>query len=462
MELNSDFLKKLPFFHDLPDIEIDWLLQHGKILEITKNEKLFSLGDSTDDMFVILKGKIQVMLNYSGQLLPVAIHEPGTVTGLLPFSRMKKAPGNGTALEDATVLLVHRNVFPSMEKECPMLVQKCIELMKNRMREGERRQQQQEKLQALGKLSAGIAHEINNPASAIRRFTDLLDRQLGYLQEETINVMGLVNNGAILREAYNLLTQNASSVEKQTLSILERSGLEDEIGFWLEGHGMKDSLELSEDLVDMGVTEDDLEEVKATLKEKEIIPALRWIVAAYGAKKITADISESSKRIVDLVGSIKSYSHMDRANELEIVDIREGINSTIAMMHHKMKQKNISLKVSYPNDMPTIKGRVGELNQIWTNLIDNAIDALTTNGELRIVAEKQGDFIITDVIDNGSGIPEDIQSKIFDPFFTTKGVGKGTGLGLDIVFRIVKTHNGSIKVTSEEGLTKFSVCFPIA
>ena len=462
MKLDKNFLKNLPFINDLPDSEIDWLIEYGKVRRIAKKENLFSLGDNISEMFIVLEGRIQVMLNYSGQWLPIAVYENGAVSGLLPFSRMKKAPGSGIALEDSSVLLIHKNSFTSMEHEAPMLLKKCIDLMKDRTREGERRQQQQEKLQALGKLSAGIAHEINNPASAISRFADLLNKQLIELQEITMKMIDQVSNSDILKKAYEILTANIKSTESVHLSILERSTMEDEIGFWLEDHGIENSIDLSEELVDMGVSEDELEDLKDILKKSELEPIIQWIIATYNSNKITSEIAFGSKRIVNLVASVKSYSHMDRANELETIDLKEGIDSTLAMLNHRLKAKSINLKVNYLEEMPQINGRTGELNQVWTNLIDNAIDALETNGELKIEAEDQGEFIYIHFIDNGIGIPKGIKSKIFDPFFTTKSIGKGTGLGLDIVLRIIENHHGSINVSSENGITKFSVCLPIA
>ena len=246
-----------------------------------------------------------------------------------------------------------------------------------------------------------------------------------------------------------------------TLTLIERSSLEDEITDWLDDHDVPDSLDLAGPLVEYGFTVDDLDWVLDRVGEENIGGVTNWLVNNLVTEKLVMDISEASKRISTLVGSIKNYTHMDRGAGRENVRLSEGIRSTLTLLDHKLKAKHISVEMDVPDDLPMVCGYPGELNQVWTNLIDNAIDALPDGGKLTITGEVDREFVLTKVIDNGSGIPDDVKDKIFDPFFTTKGIGQGTGLGLDIVKGIVKHHNGSIKVQSQPGHTEFSVCIPI-
>lgn len=219
--------------------------------------------------------------------------------------------------------------------------------------------------------------------------------------------------------------------------------------------------EMAETFTEYGITTDDLDFVNAEVSDEFTEPVLQWLENVLTTERMVNEIQEASNRIANLINAVKSYSHMDGGGDKQRIALREGIQSTLTMLHFKLKTKHINVTVAAPNDLPKVNANPGELNQVWTNLIDNAIDALSDGGQLRIEARHEREFVITDIIDNGSGIPEDMVNMVFDPFFTTKEVGKGTGLGLDIVQRIIHQHNGKVSVESKPGHTVFSVCLPV-
>jgi signal transduction histidine kinase len=242
---------------------------------------------------------------------------------------------------------------------------------------------------------------------------------------------------------------------------LQRSEREEELAERLEEHGVEDAWEMVEMFVDAGLTADDLDDLAGQIAEPVRAMALTWSACGLSAARMVADIESSTARISELVSSIKTYSHMDRSPEHRPTDVREGLDNTLTMLSHKLKKKNVQLERDYQEDLPSIPANAGELNQVWTNLIDNALDALEEGGSLRVVARAEGGSVSVRLIDDGPGIPEEILARIFEPFFTTKGVGQGTGLGLDIALRIAKTHQGGIEVRSKPGRTEMCVRLPI-
>jgi signal transduction histidine kinase len=258
------------------------------------------------------------------------------------------------------------------------------------------------------------------------------------------------------------LRQAALERERPRLSALERSELEDALSGWLEEHGVTEGYQHAGALVEGGLTVADLETVEATVPEEALPDVIAWLEASLAADRLLSEIGGASSRISEIVASVKSYSHMDRAPAPEPTDVREGIDSTLVMMAHEIKTKSIRVARQDDPDLPQIPAQAGELNQVWTNLIDNAIDAMTEGGELRIETARDGDFVVVRVIDNGGGIPPEALPKIFDPFFTTKPVGEGTGLGLDISHRIVTQHRGQLTVASRPGRTEFTARLPIS
>ena len=249
--------------------------------------------------------------------------------------------------------------------------------------------------------------------------------------------------------------------EKTTLSLMERSSLEDEIADWLEEKNVEDSYDLAETFVAFGLTLQEMEKINKIVPDGFLSPVLVWVANNFNTERLVNDIEEAATRISNLVKAVKTYSHMDRAQEKEATDLHTGIRNTLTILNHKLKNKNIQVNENFQADLPPIKIFEGEMNQVWTNLIDNAIDAMDNGGKLELNTRQDREFVVVEIVDSGSGIPEDIIDSIFDPFFTTKPVGQGTGLGLDVVKKIIDQHNGQIKVHSAPGRTEARICLPI-
>jgi signal transduction histidine kinase len=373
---------------------------------------------------------------------------------------MTHYPGHTVAVEPSQVLRVKKSDFDEMLAISHELGQRLVAEMSNRVRGDVRLEQQREKMMALGRLSAGLAHELNNPAAAIRRTAANLAEQLTGHTALTMSMARRdLEQGAL--DAIEQLWHVARERGSPDLRPLERSERQEETADWLEAHGVADAWELASVFTDTGLRVTDLERFADAVPDVFLGEALAWVAGTIEVDRMVAEISSSAGRVSELVSSVKIYSHMDRSSEHKPTDVRQGLDNTLTMFRHRLKEKNIQLRRDYPDDLPAIPGNAGELNQVWTNLIDNAIDALADGGELRIEIGSDSWCVAVMIIDNGGGIPDDIRHRIFDPFFTTKDVGEGTGLGLDIARRIVHTHRGQIDVRSRRGRTEMVVRLPI-
>ncbi|MEM6830542.1 MAG: HAMP domain-containing sensor histidine kinase [Bacteroidota bacterium] len=335
--------------------------------------------------------------------------------------------------------------------------------MSARIRKFTKVEQQNDKMMALGKLSAGLSHELNNPSAAVVRSARALKKHLGLLPDKFKRVIKIRMDDAQVDAVNDLLFSKISS--SQTLSLMEKTELEEEVAEWLEDIGIEDGYELAENFVDFQLTTEDLEAIKTMVSDEDLPPVLEWVNQLFTTEKLVHEIEDASQRINDLVSSVKSYTHMDQAPERIPANIHTGIDNTITMLNHKINRANIKIDKQYEENLPLPKIFVSEMNQVWTNLIDNAIDAMKdTSGDhkLEVITRSEGEFVKTSIVDNGTGIPEEVIESIFDPFFTTKKIGEGTGLGLDVVQQIIKQHNGTIDVKSKPGRTEFKICIPLA
>ncbi len=456
---SAEWLQSLAIFSNVPEAQLQWFAGHTTQRKLAAGEVLFSEGAPVDAIYIIVSGRLNLV---SSQRRIAAFYEAGDVSGILPYSRMKAATSAGVAAIDTELL-----VFPAMhirDMICDHyeLTEALVHIMLSRVRDYTSLQQQNEKMMALGKLSAGLAHELNNPASAIVRDAQSLQKHLALVPDSFKAIMNIKVTGEQVDAVNDLLFQSLAK-ERPTLTLMQRSEREDELTDWLEEHDVADSSALAELFADFGFCPPDLDAFAAHIPRAFLTPVFKWVTDNIITDKMVGDIGEAAGRIATLIASIKSFTHMDRAQEAQYADIHTGIRNTLTMLGHKMRERKVTLAEHYDASLPPVKAMIGELNQVWTNLIDNAVDAMEgrAGAELRITTLKDGSFVRVTIADNGAGIPEDIRARIFDPFFTTKDIGKGTGLGLDVVQRIVQQHRGSVKVTSEPGRTEFVVCFPI-
>jgi signal transduction histidine kinase len=453
-------LKNVPTLSDLPDEVLQWLVDKCTFKLLQPGDYLFDKNDPIEKMNILLDGRIDIYFDQNGKKQPMIVQHGGSITGLLPFSRLKTAAGYGVAVEKTRVLELHKDHFKEIETVSYELMQRLVGLMTTRVRDFTTQQQQNEKLVSLGKLSAGLAHELNNPAAAMVRSSAELKKRLHNEPEKFKRITLLQLEPSQVDRVTELLASKTKSDKRKKLSLSERSSQEDEIADWLEDQGIPDGYQYAETLVEADFDTEDLEKIHEWVASA-LPTVLEWLDNALNTERLISEIEAAALRISTLVQSVKSYSHMDRGIDKEMTDLPEGIRSTLTMLGHKLKEKQIKVTLDFPDDLAQVCAFGGQLNQVWTNLIDNAIDAMENGGELIIKGHNDREFVVIQIIDNGSGIPQEALSKIFDPFYTTKPIGKGTGLGLDIVHKIMKAHNADIKVQSQPGQTEFKLCFPV-
>jgi signal transduction histidine kinase len=451
-------LRRVAVFADLPEEQISWFLGQSQEVEVQPGDIYVHQGDPADTMIVILEGQVQIRGEVGGDLFTRVI-EHGEVTGVLPFSRMKESPVTGRAITKGRILRFPASLFPELVQKTPVLAQRLVGLMSDRIREVTRIEQQRDRLAGLGKLSAGLAHELNNPASAAKRAASQLR-----------GLMHQVKNASHELGRKELTSEQRSQIEKLETALIGNddpppdaltvSTLEDQLDSLLRSHGQNDLWQLSAALARKGAKPELLEELFASLGAETARAALVRISSSLEIAGLLSEIESSTGRISDLVRAIKEYTFMDQA-PVQNVDIVKSLETTLTILNHKLKH-GVQVKRDYQK-MPLMVDSFGsELNQVWTNIIDNAIDAMGGKGELRLRTYREDGCVVIEIGDNGPGIPPDVQPHIFEPFFTTKGVGQGTGLGLDTVQRIVKKHRGSVQVVSQPGDTRFQILLPVA
>jgi signal transduction histidine kinase len=443
-----------------PRPELAWLAARGTLRRLEPGQVLSPKGGPIPGMFVILAGRVVIYVDRGAGPQKLIEWRDGDVAGLLPYSRVVSPPGDSVVQEPTEVLLIARDDVPAIVHDCPAITTILVHAMLDRARFFTSSGLHDEKMLSLGKLSAGVAHELNNPVAAIERGASLLEGRLEEAEQaaRALGASGLTEAQLVAVDAVR--TSCVDGREPGVLSAVQQAEREEALADWLDGHGVDSAL--AGPLADTPVTVEELERLAAAVNGAGLPAALRSMAASCAVRGIAGEIHEAARRISGLVAAIKGYTHMDQAVVAAPVDLVRGLANTVTVLNVKARSKAITVTVATPPDLPPALGFAGELNQIWSNLIDNALDASPNGGRVEVSARVERHRVVVRVVDDGAGIAPDVRDRMFEPFVTTKPVGKGTGLGLDIVRRLVTHNDAEIEVESAPGRTEFRVLLPIA
>lgn len=452
-------IRRTPLFAGLKDDQLD-CIQNGEVIDLPAGATLVEENAPAEFFFLNLEGEIRVLRQYDNQEVLLAVNKPGMYMGEIPL--LLDAPWHAIVRvsKPTRVFKLTEENFWRMLSACPSVAKEILKTAANRLRNLEGYSSQRQKLISLGTMAAGLAHELNNPAAAARRAAAQLHQTISSVQT-LICQLGKVlkpNDWERLLAAEQEATQRLN--EARLLDSLTRSDREESLARWLDEQGISEAWNLVSSFVSAGLDIEWLSALTKQLAPNSQAAALTWLDARLNLHLLLKLVDQSTGRVADLVKAIKSYTHMDQSPMQEI-NVHEGIESTLTMLGYKLK--NVQVVRAFDLSAPRIMAYGGELNQVWTNLIDNAIDAVNASGKICVGTFVEDNQLVVEVVDNGKGIPPEIQSRLFEPFFTTKSVGSGTGLGLLISNRIVANrHGGEIEFESKPGETRFKVRLPLA
>ncbi len=440
-----------------PREQLAWLAAHGRLLRLEAGPVAVAKTELIENLWIVLSGHLSIRIQRSSGSRKVMEWQSGDLAGFLPYSRMTAPPGDVTAEETTELLIVHRDNFREMARECHELTTTLVHAMLDRARIFTSSDLQVEKMASLGKLAAGLAHELNNPASAVGRTAEGLSAHLAEL-ELTARAVGAARFSETQLAALEGERTGCVGETRSILSPIERANRENAFESWLTRHGLEPAI--ADSLIDTPLDLNGLDELARDLDTRTLDLVIRYLSASCLTRRLAAEIESAASRISKLVAAVKRFTYMDQAAVPEPVDIGQGLSDTIAVLGAKARQKFVGVTLDVPPMLPTVLSVGGELNQVWLNLIDNALDAVPERGHVAITVTLESHFVVVRVVDDGPGIPVEIREKIFEPFFTTKPVGAGTGLGLEIAWQLVQRHKGEINVLSQPGRTEFAVSLP--
>ena len=443
-----------------PRAQLAWLAERSEMRHYAAGELIEHAGDPIDALWVVLEGHLDIRVQRGGGLRRVMEWRGGDLSGVLPFSRMRKTPGDTRAIAATELLGLSRAHFPDLIRECQELTAICVHVMLDRARHFRASDLHDEKLASLGRLAAGLAHELNNPASAVAsNAVALLDRLPAV--EVAFRSLGGCHLSQSELAAFLALRDRCLAGEPAVArSPLDFADRIEALGDWLKQRGI-DRAE-AEALAETGLEIGDFEAAARSLRPETLVSVLRALAAGCGTRRLVSDIERAATRVHELVAAVKGFTYMDQAMTPKPVDVARGLGDTLTVLRAKAKAASVQLLARLEPDLPAVVGLGGELNQVWANLIDNAIDAASPGGQVEVSAARQGEALVVRVVDSGAGIPEDLRTRVFEPFFTTKPVGEGTGLGLVIAHNLVLQHKGEIDIDSRPGRTEFRVTLPLS
>jgi signal transduction histidine kinase len=459
--MNLHDLRKSPLFEGLSDEELQKLMDMAEPVSLRAGDVLIKQGEMGDCAYVLIKGDFEVQKQTGQSLIKIDVRNPGDVVGEMAL--LSRAPRNATliAKTDGEVLRIPQEAFEQLLQSSTTAAMAVLHWVMSRLTQNESLLHQQEKMAALGTMSAGLAHELNNPAAAAQRSAS----QLRESQSRWLTLTHQLESAAIQQSQTEWLNDFVQEATHQfgtpaKLDALERIDRVDELQTWLEANGIESAWELAPAMVNFGWEVESLEKLKQGLAPSLSGLAVHWLGLCCLMMGLLSEVLQTTERISQIVHAVKSYAYLDQAPLLE-VDVHEGLENTLVIMQHKLK-KGVTVRRDYAHDLPRIEAYASELNQVWTNIIDNALDAMSGKGELKIKTYQKDHHVVVEITDNGPGIPEEIQPRIFEPFFTTKAPGQGTGLGLHISHDIIANrHHGQLTVQSKPGETRFRAVLPV-
>lgn len=457
----NDFMRNIPLFSGLDDYALERLIAMSQELTLQPGEYLLREDEIGDSMYVVVEGTLQIRKKAGDSEVVLAERKPGEVLGEMSVLDQAPRVASAIALTPVRVMQIDQETFMALLDWSPTAARAILKTFAQRIRSTEATLQQREKLASLGVLSAGISHELNNPAAAVRRAASQLREDLGQLEQLTIRLDGMdvpEEQRHALQELRGQIDSHAR--EAQTLDAIARADLESEIQEWLDEHAVAEAWEVAPRLGALGFNRARLEELDRMFDAATLPLVIEWAAARGSSLSLLEEIASSAEHISRIVRAVKEYSYLDQA-PLQEVDLHDGLENTLMILRSKWKQ-GVVIHRNYQRDLPKIEAYASELNQVWTNIIDNAIDAMKGHGELTLCTFAEPDHLCVEICDNGPGIPPDVRPRLFDAFYTTKPVGQGTGLGLFISYNIiVLKHHGRIMVESKPGDTCFKIALPL-